>query len=125
MPVPAKGPQVAKPAEYAIYYHDHCANGFTAAWAAATILGPDNCDCTPPATTPATGLILTRCRNRKPSSWTSPYPRPIMKRLIAEQPYLRLFDHHQTALQNLAGLPGCVLDMERSGAMITWQTLTQ
>ena len=48
-----------------------------------------------------------------------------MKRLIAEHPYLRLFDHHQTALQNLAGLPGCVLDMERSGAMITWQTLTQ
>lgn len=49
-----------------------------------------------------------------------------MKRLIAKQPYLRLFDHHhQTALQNLAGLPGCVLDMERSGAMNTWQTLTQ
>ena len=113
------------PAEYAIYYHDHCADGFTAAWAATTILGPDNCDLHPvrydaddlpdPYPLPEQKVLILDFS----------YPRTVMERLIAEQPYVRLFDHHQTALQNLAGLPGCILDMERSGAMITWQTLTQ
>ena len=72
MPEPSKEPQVATPAEYAIYYHEHCTDGFTAAWAASTILGSDNCDLHPPAMTPETGRISTRCRNRKSSSWTSP-----------------------------------------------------
>ena len=49
-----------------------------------------------------------------------------MECLIADQACVRLFDyHHQTALQNLAGLPGGILDMARSGAMSAWQSLTQ
>ena len=113
------------PAEYAIYYHDHCADGFTAAWSAATILGPDKCDLHPARYDASVLPYPYPLPEQKVLILDFSLPRPVMERLIKEQPSVRLFDHHQTALQNLAGLPGCVLDMERSGAMITWQTLTQ
>ena len=118
-------PHDTKPAEYAIYYHDHCADGFTAAWAAATILSPDNCDLHPARYDATDQPDPYPLPEQKVLILDFSYPRPVMERLIKEQPSVRLFDHHQTALQKLAGLPGCILDMERSGAMITWQTLTQ
>ena len=125
MPQPDKTTNDATPAEYAIYYHDHCADGFTAAWAAATILGPDHCDLHPARYDAGDQPEPYPLPEQKVLIMDFSYPRAVMERLIAEQPQVRLFDHHQTALQNLAGLPGCVLDMERSGAMIAWQTLTE
>ena len=118
-------PHEPTPAEYAIYYHDHCADGFTAAWVAATILGTDKCDLHPAGYDAGDRPDPYPLPEQKVLILDFSYPRQAMERLINEQPQVRLFDHHQTALQNLAGLPGCVLDMERSGAMITWQTLTQ
>ena len=121
------------PAEYAVYYHADCADGFTAAWAAASILGQENCDLHPARYDAGDRPAPYPLPEQKVLIVDFSYPRPAMERLIAEQPYVRLFDHHQTALQNLAGLPGSlqnlaglpgsVLDMERSGAMITWQAL--
>ena len=125
MPEPNDSPHETRPAEYAIYYHDHCADGFTAARAATTILGPDNCDLLPARYDAGDQPDPYPLPEQKVLILDFSFPRPVMERLIAEQPSVRLFDHHQTALQDLAGLPGCVLDMERSDAMITWQTLTQ
>jgi len=31
-----------------------------------------------------------------------------------------ILDHHKTAMEDLQGFEGAVFDMERSGAMITW-----
>ena len=125
MPEPAKAPKETMPAEYAIYYHADCADGFTAAWAAAAILGTANCDLHPARYDAGDRPEPYPLPQQKVLILDFSYPRAVMERLIAEQPCVRLFDHHQTALQNLAGLPGCVLDLERSGAMIAWQTLTQ
>ena len=111
------------PAEYAVYYHADCADGFTAAWAAATIQGQENCDLYPARYDASDRPDPYPLPEQKVLILDFSYPRAVMERLIAEQPSVQLFDHHQTALQNLAGLPGCVLDTERSGAMITWQTL--
>lgn len=114
-------------AEYAIYCHDNYANGFTAAWAAAKIPGPENCDL-PPARYDAGDQTetLPLAGAESPHPGLLLYSRAVMERLVAEQPCVRLFYyHHQLALQNLAGLSGCILDMARSGAMITWQALTQ
>ena len=115
----------AMPAEYAVYYHADCADGFTAAWAAATILGPEHCDLHPSRYDAGDRPDPYPHPEQKVLILDFSYPRPVMERLIAEQPYVRLFDHHQTALQNMAGLPGSILDTERSGAMITFQTLQQ
>ena len=113
------------PAEYAVYYHADCADGFTAAWAAATILGLENCDPHPNSYDAGDRPDPYPLPEQKVLILDFSYPWAVMERLIAEQPYVRLFDHHQTALQNLAGLPGCVLDMERSGTMITFQSIQQ
>lgn len=113
------------PAEYAVYYHADCADGFTATWAATTILGPENCDLHPSSYDAGDRPDPYPYPEQKVLILDFSYPRAVMERLIAEQPYVRLFDHHQTALQNLADLPGCVLDMKRSGAMITWQSLKE
>ena len=119
-----KEPQATAPAEYAVHYHADCADGFTAAWAAAAILGTANCDLHPARYDAGDQPEPYPLPQQKVLILDFSYPRAVMERLISEQPQVRLFDHHQTALQNLVGLPGCVLDMERSGAMIAWQTLT-
>lgn len=113
-------------AEYAIYCHDNCANGFTAAWAVAKTLGPENCDLPPARYNAGAQPEPYPLPGQKVLILDFSYPRAVMERLIAEQPCVRLLDHyHQTALQNLAGLPGGILAMARSGAMSTWQSLTQ
>ena len=34
---------------------------------------------------------------------------------------LTLLDHHKTAQESLTGLPGCLVDLSKSGAALSWQ----
>ena len=45
----------------------------------------------------------------------------LMKRLGTEN--VQVFDHHESAEANLAGLPSCIFDSSRSGEVITWEQL--
>jgi len=48
------------------------------------------------------------------------FPREETKRMIETAASFLLLDHHATNAEDLKGLPGCVFDMKRSGAMLAW-----
>ena len=48
------------------------------------------------------------------------YPRHVLVQLHQAASSLVVLDHHQTARDALAGVPGCTFDMTRSGAMLAW-----
>ena len=50
------------------------------------------------------------------------YPRDVLERLLRETcSSLTVLDHHATAEADLRGMPGCVFDMSKSGAVLAWE----
>jgi uncharacterized protein len=98
-----------------VIYHQHCYDGWGAAWAAKKAM---------------TDAILL------PGVYGNPIPevpdgadvwmidisyvRPEMDAL-AQRVNLRVLDHHKTAQAALEGFPNCVFDMSKSGAMLAWE----
>lgn len=48
------------------------------------------------------------------------YPRQTIMEINRIAKNLTVLDHHKTAQKELEGIPGCIFDMNRSGAMMTW-----
>ncbi|HEY3115387.1 MAG TPA: DHHA1 domain-containing protein [Chloroflexota bacterium] len=104
-----------------VIYHGDCVDGFTSAWAFRT-LSPD-AESTyvpakhgdvPPPVSGAWVYILDFA-----------YPRSILLQMAEQAASLLVLDHHKTAEADLAGLPFCEFDMQRSGAGITWDHFAQ
>ena len=99
-----------------VVYHDHCNDGFAAAWAARKKLGDQPTYMAaaygdpPPQLRPLDNVYILDFS----------YPLEITER-IAEACNLILIDHHKTAAEDLAGVPGCHFDVTRSGAVLAWQ----
>lgn len=99
-----------------IIYHGHCTDGFTAVWAARKALGP-NCETVaahfgqpePPDVTDREVYIVDYS-----------YPRAVLEDMHDKADSLLVLDHHKTAEADLAGLPYCQFDMNRSGAGMAW-----
>jgi oligoribonuclease NrnB/cAMP/cGMP phosphodiesterase (DHH superfamily) len=99
-----------------VIYHGDCFDGFTSAWAfrtlhpgvAATYVAAKHGD-RPPELAGQDVYILDFA-----------YPRETLLQLYDQARSLLVLDHHKTAEADLAGLPFCEFDMERSGAGITW-----
>ncbi len=49
------------------------------------------------------------------------YPRSVMEELLVRHTKVITLDHHKTAQAALLGLRGALFDMNRSGAMISWE----
>ena len=51
------------------------------------------------------------------------YKRPVMEKILADAESVTILDHHKTAIEDLEGLAftDSLLDVDRSGAMLTWQ----
>jgi|SRR5579871_4771519 len=102
--------------ETVVIYHGDCSDGFTAAWAFrklhpgldATYIPAKHGDAPPPVAGNAVYIL------------DFSYPRSILTRMAEEAASLLVLDHHKTAEADLAGLPFCQFDMERSGAGMTW-----
>lgn len=125
MPNPKPRPYAASEAAPAmlvthVLYHADCADGFGAAWAAWRALRADaprfyparSGDAPPPIQAGDTLYILDFS-----------YPRPVVEQLLAlvGAPRFFLLDHHQTAAEALSGVPNCLIDSTRSGAILAWR----
>lgn len=100
-----------------VIYHAQCPDGFCAAWAVWRAKGekgityePWQYGQPPPENVSGQHLIVVDFS----------FKRPVMERLIEESASLLCLDHHKTAEADLAGLPGCHFDMNRSGAAMAW-----
>jgi hypothetical protein len=100
-----------------VLYHAHCADGFGAAWAAFLRLRdsaeyvPVEHGVPPPELPPnASVYILDFC-----------YPRDVIRAMHERFAALLVIDHHQTAEEELRGLPYAHFDNEKSGAVLAWE----
>ncbi|MGV3522719.1 MAG: DHHA1 domain-containing protein [Candidatus Sericytochromatia bacterium] len=99
-----------------ILFHAHCPDGFGAAYAAwkrfgdqATYLPVRHGD-SPPDMPPGSEVYIIDYA----------FKRPVLLEL-ASQHTLKVLDHHRTAAEDLAGLDFAEFDMQRSGAVMSWQ----
>lgn len=101
-----------------VLYHDNCPDGFTAAWVAWTKFGDDAEYHAVNYGQPVPDVDVFRPVYILDFSW----PRGPLAHFIEEQKALvTVLDHHKTAEAELAGLPGCVFDMDESGASLAWR----
>lgn len=117
-----------------VIYHANCVDGITAAWVFRCHFGPGGCDFHPatygeaPPETPGRDVFVVDFS----------YPRDVMKALILGSRRTVVLDHHKTAEAALVGIleelqqigqrqPGdrIIFDMERSGAGLAWDYLSQ
>lgn len=98
-------------------YHGNCADGFGAAWVVRKALGdiefhPGKYQELPPDVTGMDVVMVDFS-----------YKRPVLLEMAAKANSILILDHHKTAVEDLIDLPANVIakfDMERSGAMLTW-----
>lgn len=106
-----------------VFYHGGCADGFTAAWVAkyhtqdwadATFVPCTYGEPIPPLPTVADKHVLVVDFS---------FPRHVLEKWARATASLLVLDHHLTAQRELAGLPYCKFDMDRSGAGLAWDIL--
>lgn len=102
-----------------IYHGPDCVDGFTAAWAAWRCpywtnaeFVPAHYGASPPDVSGKDVLVVDFS-----------YPRAVLLEMEAAAKTLYVLDHHKTAQADLEGLIFAKLDMARSGAGITWDSL--
>lgn len=98
-----------------VLFHHPCADGFTAAWVASSVLfEPILVPChygmpVPNLEAPANVYVLDFS-----------FPRAVLEDWHRRHANLVVLDHHKSVIKDLAGLPYVTLDVERSGARLTW-----
>jgi len=100
-----------------VIYHGNCVDGFTAAWAAWRVFG-DSAEYLPAdhANRPQPDV-----RDRHVVILDFSFPRKQLLAMGREAASLVIIDHHRTASEELADLPGTHFDMSRCGAELAWE----
>lgn len=98
-----------------IIYHQHCMDGFGAAFAAWKRFG-DDAEYRPASYTDAPPDVAGRDVTLVDFTW----PREILTRLASETRSLLVLDHHKTAEDDLRGLEYAKFDLSKSGAALAW-----
>jgi len=98
-----------------VLYHANCADGFCAAWAARQAM-PD-AECVPVQY----GQPPPDVRGRRVYVVDFSYRRPVLEQMAQAAASLVVLDHHKTAQADLAGLPYCTFDMDKSGGRLAWE----
>ena len=109
-----------------VIYHAKCADGFSAAWVfhhhhQRTVVARPYPEFVPGRY----GYAPPDCTGRDVYLVDFSYKRDVVEQLLAQANSVTLIDHHQTALQDLAELPGLrtYTDLNRSGATLAWDYL--
>jgi len=104
-----------------VIYHKNCRDGFGAALAARVWARYEGIEL---EYLPALyGDPVPDVSGREVCIVDFSYPREVLLEMKAKAKSLIVLDHHKTAEQDLQGLDFCLFDMNRSGAVITWEHL--
>jgi hypothetical protein len=101
-----------------VLYHGDCPDGFGAAFAAWKKYG-DGADYLPVNH----GDPPPDLRGRQALVADFAYDRQTTLQLFQQAAQLVVLDHHRSAESEIGDLPGCVFDMQRSGAVMAWEHL--
>lgn len=100
-----------------VLYHHHCDDGFGAAYAAWKALGSEASYIPvvhgePPPDMPEGSKVVIA---------DFAYSRETLLDLTRRMTSVQVLDHHKTAQDELGGLPFVYLDMNKSGAVLSWE----
>lgn len=99
-----------------VIYHKNCLDGFGSAFAAWLHFGdsaeylPMSYDDAPPNVEGKDVYIVDFS-----------FKRPILDEMLKKAKFVKVIDHHKTAYEDLKDFPLALFDMERSGAVLTYQ----
>ena len=100
-------------------YHGHCADGFGAAWVVRQYFDERNVEFFPGRYQEPPPDVA----GRRVLMVDFSYKRPVLLEMAEKAESILILDHHKSAQADLVDLPSNVeahFDMERSGAMMTW-----
>lgn len=108
-----------------VIYHHNCADGFSAAWCFHHAYSTGGARPYPDFVPGRYGYPAPDCTGRHVYLVDFSYKRPVVEQMLQQALSVTLIDHHKTALEDLAGLPGLnqYTDLERSGATLAWDYL--
>jgi len=102
-------------------YHKNCADGFGAALAVHQFATERQLDC---QFIPAYhDEVAPDVSGEDVYIVDFAYPRDTLIAMHQQANSLQVIDHHKTAQQDLDGLEYCIFNMEKSGAVLTWEFL--
>lgn len=107
--------------QHVCIYHDHCADGFGAAYAVWKMFG-DDCTYVPASY----GQEPPDVTDKDVYMVDFSYKRDVLLEIAKQARIVIILDHHDTAEKELVNLPDNVMvhfDQSKSGAVITWEFL--
>jgi len=105
-----------------VIYHGGCADGAGAALAAYLLFGED-AEYRPAVYGDPVAPTDAEARGRIICILDFSYTREVIERLQRAALCLIVIDHHKTAAERLSGIPGFVIEMDRSGAALAWREM--
>lgn len=108
-----------------VIYHHNCADGFSAAWCFHHHYSTNGARPYPEFVPGRYGYAPPDCTGRHVYLVDFSYKRDVVAQMLAQALSVTLIDHHKTALEDLADLPGLhyYTDLDRSGATLAWDYL--
>ena len=108
-----------------VIYHHNCADGFSAAWCFHHAYQRSNARPAPEFVGGRYGHAPPDCTGRHVYLVDFSYKRDVVAQMLQQAASVTLIDHHKTALEDLADLPGLrtYTDLDRSGATLAWDYL--
>ena len=99
-----------------VIYHKNCTDGFGAAYSAWRLLGnrAEQIAC-------SHGEAPPNVKGKKVAICDFSFKNDVTKKLIEEADGLVILDHHKSAMVELHDIPDAIFNMEKSGAVITWE----
>ena len=99
-----------------VIYHKNCTDGFGAAYSAWRLLGnrAEYIACSHGETPP-------NVKGKNVAICDFSFKNDVTKKLIEEADALVILDHHKSAMIELHDIPDAIFNMEKSGAVITWE----
>lgn len=101
-----------------VLFHKSCTDGFAAAWVAHTHLGAKPVFYH--AVAHGDEPLWDHLRGKNVLIADFSWPRDIILQIKEEAKGFVLLDHHKTAKDRLAGIAGCLIDLDESGATLAW-----
>ena len=99
-----------------VIYHKNCTDGFGAAYSAWRLLGnrAEYVAC-------SHGEAPPDVKGKNVAICDFSFKNEVTKKMIEEAEALVILDHHKSAMVELHDIPDAIFNMEKSGAVITWE----
>ena len=110
-----------------VIFHADCSDGFGAAWAVYSKFGPDRVEYIPGTHANKKGaeeFWLEKVKGKNVVCYDFSFSRQLTEKIHAAAGSFQVIDHHISAQMELDDLDYCYFDMDKSGAVLAWESIS-